>query len=207
MNTVALDEEAAKALAMGSGSIQELNLKDKPVTVTQSSEDAGGSPSRAVDGNTDGNYGGNSCTHTRNDDQAWWRVDLQQDIKVQKVAIWNRADCCGQRLSNFEIRVGRSGNWRENSKCGDKYSIRQGEKMEIDCGGLVGSIVFVVLQGKNHLTLCEVKVFGAAAETPPPAPTPVPPAPTPAATGGDLCTEPYMPTTTTPVQSNSCVLS
>ena len=39
--------------------------------------------------------------------QPWWRVDLGQDELVTEVYLVNRGDCCGDRLDNFEIRVGR----------------------------------------------------------------------------------------------------
>jgi hypothetical protein len=42
----------------------------------QSSTGWGGDPRRAVDGNPDGNYGANSVSHTENQAQAWWQVDL-----------------------------------------------------------------------------------------------------------------------------------
>ena len=48
---------------------------------TQSSEGWSGAASRGVDGNNDGNYWGNSCTHTDGDPSGieWWQVDLGAD--------------------------------------------------------------------------------------------------------------------------------
>src|SRR3954452_15332870 len=43
---------------------------------TQSSTGWGGAASRAVDGNTDGNFFDNSVTHTLLEANAWWEVDL-----------------------------------------------------------------------------------------------------------------------------------
>ena len=43
---------------------------------TQSSEGWGGNPQRALDGNTDGQWGGGSVTHT-NGAPSWWEVDLR----------------------------------------------------------------------------------------------------------------------------------
>jgi len=40
-------------------------------------------------------------------DKGWWRVDLLQVEPVSEVYIVNRGDCCGYRLNNFEILVGR----------------------------------------------------------------------------------------------------
>ena len=61
----------------------------------------------AVDGNLDTNTGERkSCTHTREQSNPWWGVDLGSRQKVSEVYIVNRGDCCGDRLSSFEIRVG-----------------------------------------------------------------------------------------------------
>jgi hypothetical protein len=61
---------------------------------------------RAVDGNTNSRYGGRSCTHTRNNKNSWWRVDLGSSRLVGTVKIQNRGDCCGYRLQDFQIQVG-----------------------------------------------------------------------------------------------------
>lgn len=72
----------------------------------QSSTGFGGASSRAVDGNRNGQWRGGSCTHTNKDAKPWWRVDLGSSQKVKKVKLSNRADCCGNRLRNIEIKVG-----------------------------------------------------------------------------------------------------
>jgi len=67
--------------------------------------------SRAVDGNSNTHYShGKSCTHTKNETNPWWRVDLGQVEPVSE-AVVNRGECCGTRLSSFEIRVGRLKLW------------------------------------------------------------------------------------------------
>lgn len=73
----------------------------------QSSIDSGGVSSRAVDGNSNANFDAGSCTHTNDEKQPWWRVDLGNVELVNKVYIVNRGDCCGDRLKPFEIRVGK----------------------------------------------------------------------------------------------------
>lgn len=72
----------------------------------QSATAFGGAASRAVDGNSNSQWNGRSCTHTPRQRGAWWRVDLQMIYSVAKVKITNRGDCCWTRLKNFEIRVG-----------------------------------------------------------------------------------------------------
>jgi hypothetical protein len=34
---------------------------------------------------------------------AWWEVDLGQDVDVTKVIVYNRLDCCSERLSKSEV--------------------------------------------------------------------------------------------------------
>jgi len=58
-------------------------LAGKPTTQSSTSHD--GVSERAVDGNTNGNYGAGSCTHTENQANAWWTVDLQATYAVDKV--------------------------------------------------------------------------------------------------------------------------
>jgi len=59
----------------------------------------------AVDGNTNGNFNGNSVTHTATGTQDWWQVDLGSSYALETIKVWNRTDCCGERLSNFYVFV------------------------------------------------------------------------------------------------------
>ena len=72
----------------------------------QSSIGADGFSGRAVDGDSNTNFNGGSCAHTRGEKQPWWRVDLGNVELVNEVYVVNRGDCCGDRLNPFEIRVG-----------------------------------------------------------------------------------------------------
>jgi hypothetical protein len=60
-------------------------LAGKPAT--QSSTGWDGLSNRAVDGDTNGNYGAGSCTHTQKQANAWWAVDLQATYAVDKVTL------------------------------------------------------------------------------------------------------------------------
>ena len=57
--------------------------KGKPTS--QSSTAHGGASSRAVDGNTNSYWGGNSCSHTGYNGAQWWQVDLEKESAVKKV--------------------------------------------------------------------------------------------------------------------------
>jgi hypothetical protein len=73
---------------------------------SQSSTAFGAEAYRAIDGITDGNFGNGSVTHTDNDDPApWWQVDLLKEYPLDRVVIWNRTDCCPERLSDFRVSI------------------------------------------------------------------------------------------------------
>jgi hypothetical protein len=58
----------------------------------QSSTDFDGSAALAIDGNTDGDYGAKSTTHTRRGPNPWWEVKLHQAHAIDRIVIWNRTD-------------------------------------------------------------------------------------------------------------------
>ncbi len=61
-------------------------------TAKQSSVSHGGMAERAIDGQTDGNYFGDSVTHTETESDPWWELDLGSPIAVERVRVWNRTD-------------------------------------------------------------------------------------------------------------------
>ncbi len=72
----------------------------------QSSTDFAGEASRAIDGQTDGDYNKNSVTHTQHSDDPWWEVDLGADAVIDRISIWNRMDGgLGTRLAGSRLKV------------------------------------------------------------------------------------------------------
>ncbi len=70
----------------------------------QSSLYADAAASRAIDGNTDGQYAKGSVSHTSGKEvDPWWEVDLKTAHSVDRVVVWNRADGVGERLNGFHI--------------------------------------------------------------------------------------------------------
>ncbi|WP_309893832.1 hypothetical protein [Archangium sp.] len=53
----------------------------------------------AVDSDLDGNFANGSVTHTHSDLYAWWQLDVGASYNIGQVHLWNRADCCRERLS------------------------------------------------------------------------------------------------------------
>jgi hypothetical protein len=76
---------------------------------TQSSTDYNGPPELAIDGNTDGHYANAmSTTHTRNEANPWWEVDLGGDQPIERLNLWNRTDNnLHTRLANFRVLLQR----------------------------------------------------------------------------------------------------
>jgi hypothetical protein len=74
---------------------------------SSSSMDFGGHPSRANDGNNDGNYNNGSVSHSGNDGgPQFWEVDLGDASQtIDRIIITNRTDCCRDRLKNWLLSI------------------------------------------------------------------------------------------------------
>jgi len=124
---------------------------------SQSSTVSGGVSSLAVDGNTDGNFAAGSTTHTEDEAQSWWQVDLGASHQINKVTLWNRTDCCGDRLSDFHVDY--LNEFGEVVATMD-YPGTAGTTTDINMSADGVYSVLVGLYGSNVLSLAEVEVFG-----------------------------------------------
>lgn len=83
----------------------------------QSPDSSVGPAFNAVDGVRNGAFDNGSVTHTEFGEQAWWWVDLGSLHNIGNVRLFNRTDCCQERLSHYQIFVssdstdGWDGNW------------------------------------------------------------------------------------------------
>ncbi|HEX8180893.1 MAG TPA: Calx-beta domain-containing protein [Pyrinomonadaceae bacterium] len=161
----------ARNLAVGKAATQSSTYTAAP---------PGGPASLAVDGNTNGNYFGNSVSSTNLDTQAWWQVDLGAKNWLDQVRVWNRTDCCPDRLSDFYVFVSdepfgsTDANDTQEQPGVSTYFVagQAGSPSFVDVGRS-GRYVRVQLSGANYLSLAEVEVFGKpAATTTAPAPPP-----------------------------------
>ena len=119
------------------------------------------------DGITEGNYSVSRGCHTYSEGNPWWRVDLEDLHKLDRIVLWNRTDAASARLNNFRVMV-----FDEN------MDIAYSEDFYKDGGTFLpsmtielpeeikGRYVQVQLNSSNYLHLAEVQVFGN--------PTPVP---------------------------------
>ena len=137
----------------GNPSTQNLALNG---TATQSTTNHNGQASRAIDGNTNGDWSSNSVTHTKNRINSWWEVELANNSKIDQIVLYNRTSCCSNRLSNFSVSVldeGGSIVWTKY------YSEIPSPSLTINLDAS-GKSVRVNLDG--ILSLAEVKVFGSS---------------------------------------------
>lgn len=95
-----------------------------------------------------------------------WAVNLEQEIAVTNVRITNRADCCWENLSDFDVRVGQNLNegGKRNPQCGATYTadVGAGETITVNCGSpLPGRFLTVsIAEAEGILNFCEVEVYG-----------------------------------------------
>ncbi len=119
----------------------------------------------ANDGNTNAHYGYGSVTATNVDLGAWWEVDLGEVYEVSEVVIYNRTDCCPERLNDFVIKYSEQpmrnqgdGNIFRQEK---SYPAIYGKYQIANERGLVNArYIRVALTGRNILSLAEVEVMG-----------------------------------------------
>ena len=92
-------------------SLAEVQVFSKGVNVAlkgkaQQNKDAnGGSAERAIDNNTNTVWGGNSITHTpENEPNPWWEVDLRSEVPIDQLVIWNRSEI-PDRLNDCSVMI------------------------------------------------------------------------------------------------------
>jgi len=120
-------------------------------------------------------------THTADDSQAWWQVDLRQASPIHQIVLVNREDSAS-RLTNFRVSVwdgdptaggtelwGKTYNYSSSAPPISTGSIGPGGVLQINGGTTSGGVrldqvsggrfVRVQLNGANFLSLGEVQVW------------------------------------------------
>jgi len=121
---------------------------------SQSTTCHGGEASRAVDGNTNGDWRKNSVTHTCDKGDNWWKVKLRPGSEVYKVVVWNRTGCC-MKLKGATLQIIKddevvaSKMFHHELKPSDSLVLEKGTKAD-----------YVKVISKKVITLAEVEVFG-----------------------------------------------
>jgi hypothetical protein len=125
-------------------------------TATQSSITWEGDPARAIDGNTNGFFLNGSVTHTEWQGQPWWQLDLEYPQSIGDVVLYNRSDCCSDRLSNFDILTSNDGS-TFTSVYDHPGAAPQRLSIPLNLASYA-RYLRVQLRGTNSLSLAEVEV-------------------------------------------------
>ncbi|XP_035681560.1 uncharacterized protein LOC118419308 [Branchiostoma floridae] len=96
----------------------------------------------------------------------WMKLKCHCTFSVSntyRLVIFNRRDCCAERLNPFNIHIGDSDQVSMNPKCGGDHHINVTQpSISVSCQGMEGRYVGIRLPGYSRtLTLCEVQVFSA----------------------------------------------
>jgi hypothetical protein len=124
---------------------------------------------RANDGNTDGWFWNGSVTHTSNGfvypwlpqmaGQHWYVYLDGPERHVKKINIYNRTDCCSERLSNYNVLAWISADeeWRVISDHSNDTSAPPFVSINVD---VLTRYVMIAKTNDDYLQLAEVEVLG-----------------------------------------------
>jgi len=121
--------------------------------------------SQAIDDNTSqGNR--SSITQTQNEREPWWEIDLGSVQDLGLVELWNRTDCCSERLTNFYVLVSdvpfTSNSLTNSINQVGVYSFRYDGTALVTSNIPInrsGRYLRVQLEGDNILSLAEVRII------------------------------------------------
>lgn len=133
---------------------------------TQSSTAGAAAASLAVDGDRSGAPAAGSLALTNSEANPWWQVDLGRAVDIHSAQLYNRTDCCGERMSNVVVLVS------EQDMTGRSYSSLladpaitrvqhappMGERLVVPLQ-VKGRYLRVQLAETNALSLSEVQVL------------------------------------------------
>jgi hypothetical protein len=133
---------------------------------SQGSTWQGAQASRAVDGNTDGQWNGNSVSSTLQGWENYWQARLKESYPIESIRLWPRTDCCSDQLNDHYLFVSAA---PIPDKSPDELMRTPGIHTIVHRGrmneswrtpvGVTGQYVRVQLQGSGQLQLAEVEAL------------------------------------------------
>lgn len=130
--------------------------------------------SRAIDGNTNGNFFSGSVTHTNHTGGNWWQGDLGESKAISAIKIYPRTDCCQDRLQKFDVYIldndlGVEGQYINISQVRDQAKARLTRILQVPNGGMTwelnepvnGRYVVIHKFGNDYLSLAEVEAHSS----------------------------------------------
>lgn len=115
----------------------------------------------AVNGAPNGSFG----FHTGLDQHPWWQVDLESDVALDEVIVFNRLDAGRSRAYSFVLKLAsEGGEFREvHAQGGIPFGGIDGRPARIKLDGAVARYVRIELPHEGYLHLDEVEVYGHSA--------------------------------------------
>lgn len=123
------------------------------------SEVENGAPAeRAIDGDHQTWWSDNTCVHSGYKNP-WWRADFGgKTHAITHVKIWQRRDCCVNRINNLQIKIG-------SEVCVARTQNGRKNENRFDCENGAATGDFIEISGENDaLNFCEVEVYGNVAD-------------------------------------------
>lgn len=139
------------------------NIAQGKRTSQSSTHGALGAAKVAVDGNFSGVWKDKSVTHTKKEANPWWEVDLGQLYDISKIEIFNRTDCCAERLDNIEIYIKKTKNSTGVKFNPNTLRYRKGQMNPLVISSRkTGRYVRIVRKSSTpvYLSLAEVRITG-----------------------------------------------
>jgi hypothetical protein len=141
--------------------LDNLALSSNGGIASQSSTAYEGAASRANDGNTNGNFGSGSVSHTEHGsdgDLKWWQVDLGSNKTINEIVIYNRTGgSYSEDLNNFTVEII---NVNEDIAFTQFFADYPSPSTSINTNGAVGKIVRISKTSSRGIQLAEVEVYG-----------------------------------------------
>ncbi|MWW25457.1 carbohydrate-binding protein [Algibacter lectus] len=131
---------------------------------SQSTTDYDGDATRGNDGNTNGNYGSGSVTHTEHGSNGsntskWWQVDLGANNVIWEIVIYGRTGSnYVNDLNNFTVEVLNNNGDVTFTQFYENYP--SSRPLTIDVDNKVGRIIKISKTSDRGLSLAEVEVYG-----------------------------------------------
>jgi hypothetical protein len=130
------------------------------MTADQSSTTFGAGANRAIDGNSNGVFSQNSCTHTDMGHNEWWRLDMKKMYRITEIILHNREEN-PTRMNNVKVFVSKDVDGKEQTQCGSTISgISSSSSLKILLSCNITGRFIRAEQTNEVLTICELELFG-----------------------------------------------
>ncbi len=139
-------------------------------SASQSSTQLNASASRAIDGNTNGDFwGANSVTYTNWEANPWLQIDLGSVHNIEQINVWNRTDCCQSNLSNYHILISNNpftsnnlnNSINQNGVTNIVQSIAAGTPSTLPAN-VTGRYIRIQLAATGILAVAELEIMGCS---------------------------------------------